>query len=120
MDLTTQRVFIFLDEWLWIWLLVYLQHRWSERCGVDGPKAPERVAWRRSFWVAAVAGVVANYLVAYPLFFAQQWAQERWRWPDVRGPALGEWAVQNPFLAFVLGCGLIGVLWQAVSVRVRR
>lgn len=68
MSPTTQRLFLFADEWLWIWLCVFLLAQWN----TAPPEAATR--WRRAFVAALVSGAVMVYGISYPML----WGWFRW------------------------------------------
>ncbi len=69
LDAFQARCFVAADEWFWLFLCLYLLHRWTERMGIDQVGSTERRTWKWAFWVVFVAGAVMNYAVAYPAYF---------------------------------------------------
>ena len=70
MDVLTARIFVFLDEWCWIILCVYLLHRWVTtlaRNYSDGPVSSN--VMRNAFWTAFLVGAIMIYGIAYPIFW---------------------------------------------------
>jgi biotin transporter BioY len=62
MDPSTQRLFLFLDEWLWIGLCIYLLHRW-----VAGmPYEREERVWKWTLMVVVLVGTLMIYGIGYP------------------------------------------------------
>lgn len=65
MDPTTQRLFLFADEWLLILLAVYLVHRITA-----GMHYPEETKWWKVFAAVVLPlGALMVYGLGYPSFF---------------------------------------------------
>lgn len=80
------RIFLFLDEWGYIGLSLFLLQRWivARRVSLTIPAMPrdeftER-AWRYAFIVVAVLGAVFVYGIAYPMYYNLSNEHPFW-WP---------------------------------------